>query len=61
MDKGELVCKVGSGKKWLFDGGECGLVRVDEGGGMVGMEGIEVEESYGEERGGEDENEDSGV
>lgn len=61
LDKAELLAKLATANKSFFDAGQSALLTVDEVRGMVGMEPIELDESYREDTPPEDENEDTSV
>lgn len=61
LDKAELLSKLATANKSFFDAGQSALLTVDEARSMVGMEPIELDESYREDTPPEDENEDTPV
>lgn len=61
LDKAELLSKLATANKSFFDAGQSALLTVDEARGMVGMEPIDLDESYREDTHPEDENEDTPV
>ena len=61
LDKAELLSSSPLRTSHSFDAGQSALLTVDEARGMVGMEPIELDESYREDTPPEDDNEDTPV